>query len=79
MDLLFRKGGSSAPREPPWLRACQWNATIKFFGQGILTAVTDRSTGVTRVPPPCDMPLASDYTLAGNYPSQVSPTRKFDA
>ena len=21
VDLLFRKGGSSAPREPPWLRA----------------------------------------------------------
>ena len=21
MDLVFRKGGSSAPREPPWLRA----------------------------------------------------------
>jgi len=22
MDLLFRKEDSSAPREPPWLRAC---------------------------------------------------------
>jgi len=22
MDLLFKKGGSSAPREPPWLLAC---------------------------------------------------------
>ena len=23
MDLLFRKGGYSAPREPPWLRGPQ--------------------------------------------------------
>ena len=30
VDLLFREGGSSAPREPPWLRACIINTHQLF-------------------------------------------------